>query len=41
MLQKLTVSSEANAVKLSVSIPEADLETLIKLSSGSVRAPRI
>jgi len=41
LLQNLTVNAQANAVKLSVSIPENDLEALIKLSSGSARPPRI
>jgi hypothetical protein len=41
LLQNLTVNAEANAVKLFVSIPESDLEALIKLSSGSARTPRI
>src|SRR5229473_1712472 len=40
LLHSLTVNAEANAVKLSVSIPEKDLEALIKLSHGSAR-PRI
>jgi len=41
LLQNATVTAEANAVKLFVSIPESDVETLIKLSAGSARAPRI
>jgi len=41
LLHSLTVNAEANAVKLSVSIPENDLEALIKLSHGSARPPRI
>jgi len=41
LLQSLTVNAEARAVKLFVSIPENDLEALIKLSSGSTRTPRI
>ena len=38
LLQNVTVNAEANAVKLSVAIPESDLEALIKLSG---RSPRI
>jgi hypothetical protein len=42
LLQNLTVSAEANAVKLFVSIPENELETLIKLSGRAPgKAPRI
>lgn len=41
LLQNMSVNAEANAVKVSVSISEADLETLIKLSGGSARTPRI
>ena len=41
LLHSLTVNAQANAVKLSVSIPENDLEALIKLSHGSARPPRI
>jgi len=39
LLRNFTVNAEANAVKLFVSIPENDLEALIKLSRGSVKAP--
>jgi hypothetical protein len=38
LLKNLTVNADANAVKLSVAIPELDLETLIRLSSGHSRA---
>jgi hypothetical protein len=43
LLKSLTVSAQASAVKLSVSIPETDLETLFKLASTSHQAagPRI
>jgi hypothetical protein len=41
LLQNLTVNAEANAVKLFVSIPENDLEALIKLAGGSAKPPRI
>lgn len=43
LLKNLTVNTEANAVKLSVSIPQVELETLIKQNSGrrTARTPRI
>ena len=43
LIKNLTVNAEANAVKLSVAIPEVDLETLIRLSSGQrgAGAPKI
>jgi hypothetical protein len=43
LLHNLTVNTEANAVKVSVSIPEGELETLIKVSGhrGMARAPVI
>jgi hypothetical protein len=39
LLQKLTVNTDANAVKVSVSIPENELEMLIKM--GGHHSPRI
>jgi hypothetical protein len=41
LLHNFTVNADANAVKLFMSIPETDLEALIKLSHGSAKAPRI
>ena len=42
LLQNLSVHSDSNAVKVSMSIPEADLETLIKVSQHTAgKAPRI
>jgi hypothetical protein len=42
LLRNMSVSAEANAVKLFVAIPEAELETLIRLASNRrVRTPRI
>ena len=41
LLQNVTVNAEANAVKLFVAIAQSDLETFIKLSRGSAKAPRI
>jgi hypothetical protein len=42
LLRNTNVTTEANAVKLFVSIPESELETLIRLASNRrVRAPRI
>jgi hypothetical protein len=42
LLQNLTVNANANAVKLFVSIPENDLEALIKVAGGRVaHGPRI
>jgi hypothetical protein len=43
LIQSLSVHSDSNAVKVSLSIPEADLETIVKASqrTGIRRAPRI
>jgi hypothetical protein len=42
LLRNMSVTAEANAVKLFVTIPETELETLIRLASNRrVRAPRI
>jgi hypothetical protein len=43
LLQNLTVNTNANAVNVSLKIPEAELETLIKLAhrTGTSNAPRI
>ena len=41
IIKNLTVSAEANAVKLSVAISEIELESLIRLSSGRAGAPKI
>ncbi len=43
LIQSLTVHSDSNAVKVSMSIPEADLETIVKVSqhTGIGKAPRI
>jgi len=43
LLKNLTVNTEANAVKVSVSIPEIELETLIRQNSArrGTRTPRI
>jgi hypothetical protein len=44
LIKNLTVNTDANSVKLSVAIPETDLETLIKLGQSRAttgRRPRI
>jgi hypothetical protein len=43
LIQSLSVHSDSNAVKVSLSIPEADLETIVKASqhTGIRKAPRI
>jgi hypothetical protein len=41
LIKNLTVNAEANAVKLSLAIPETEVETLIRLSSGRAGAPKI
>jgi hypothetical protein len=43
LIHNLSVSSELNAVKVSMSIPEAELETIVKASqrTGNGKAPRI
>ena len=43
LVHNLTVHADSNAVKVSLSIPEADLETIVKVSqhTGTRKAPRI